>query len=64
MRLVEAAGVAAIPLSAFYVSDKPRHHVRFAFCKRISVLDEAVGRLTRYFGAHQGSGHAALTAAE
>ncbi len=64
IRLVEAAGVAAIPLSAFYVSEKPRHHVRFAFCKRISVLDEAVGRLTRYFGAHQGSGRAALTAAE
>ncbi len=64
MRLVEAAGVAAIPLSAFYVAEKPRHHVRFAFCKRINVLDEAVSRLTGYFGAHQASGRAALTAAE
>jgi N-succinyldiaminopimelate aminotransferase len=64
MRLVEAAGVAAIPLSAFYVAEKPRHHVRFAFCKRISVLDDAVSRLTRYFGAHQASDRAALTAAE
>jgi N-succinyldiaminopimelate aminotransferase len=64
MRLVEAAGVATIPLSAFYVTEKPRHHVRFAFCKRISVLDEAVSRLTRYFGARQASVRAALTAAE
>jgi N-succinyldiaminopimelate aminotransferase len=64
IKLAEAAGVAAIPLSAFYVGEKPRHHIRFAFCKRTSVLDEAVGRLTRYFAAHQGTGGAALTAAE
>jgi N-succinyldiaminopimelate aminotransferase len=65
MRLAEAAGVAAIPLSAFYVAGKPRHHVRFAFCKRIGVLDEAVGRLTRYFAADQADhALAALTAAE
>lgn len=43
--MVEAAGVAAIPLSAFYDAEAPRGMVRFAFCKRASVLDEALARL-------------------
>jgi N-succinyldiaminopimelate aminotransferase len=63
-RLTEAAGVAAIPLSAFYVGAAPRHHVRFAFCKRVAVLDEAIARLTRYFYAEQTKADATLTAAE
>ena len=45
------AGVAAIPVSAFYVADPPRTLVRFAFCKRDEVLAEAVARLRRHFGA-------------
>ncbi len=47
--ITEAAGVTAIPVSAFYVSDAPTHYARFAFCKRLDVLDEAVARLTRHF---------------
>ena len=39
-------GVAAIPVSAFYAGDAPDHYVRFAFCKRDEVLDEAVARLS------------------
>ncbi|MGH7068395.1 MAG: aminotransferase [Acetobacteraceae bacterium] len=51
--ITEAAGVAAIPVSAFYVSDAPGHYVRFAFCKRAEVLDEAVQRLERHFEANR-----------
>jgi aspartate/methionine/tyrosine aminotransferase len=47
--ITENAGVAAIPLSAFYESEAPRHYARFAFCKTEAVLDEAVARLTRHF---------------
>jgi aspartate/methionine/tyrosine aminotransferase len=45
--ITEHAGVAAIPLSAFYESPPPQGYVRFAFCKQDHVLDEAVQRLTR-----------------
>lgn len=44
--LPERCGVVAIPSSVFH--DDPgdaRHLVRFAFCKRIDVLDDAVERL-------------------
>jgi N-succinyldiaminopimelate aminotransferase len=44
--LVHGAGVAAIPSSAFYDSDAGDDLVRFAFCKRPEVLDEAVRRMT------------------
>ena len=43
--ITEQAGVTAIPVSAFYESDAPRHYARFAFCKREEVLDEAIARL-------------------
>lgn len=43
------AGVAAVPVSAFYTSDAAGHFVRFCFCKRDQVLDEAVERLGRFF---------------
>lgn len=49
--ITEHAGVAAIPVSAFYPSDAPLHCVRFAFCKRNTVLDEAVTRLRNHFAA-------------
>ena len=49
--ITERAGVAAIPISAFYEGDAPRHYARFAFCKRESVLDEACARLAQHFRA-------------
>ncbi len=51
--ITEAAGVTAIPVSAFYERDAPGHYARFAFCKRPEVLDAAVARLSRQFGASQ-----------
>ncbi|MGH3874795.1 MAG: pyridoxal phosphate-dependent aminotransferase [Pseudonocardiaceae bacterium] len=45
--LPERCGVVAVPVQAFV--DDParwRHLVRFAFCKRDEVLDEAITRLT------------------
>ena len=39
------AGVAAIPVSAFYAEAGPRSYVRFAFCKQPGVLEEALRRL-------------------
>jgi len=45
--LPQRCGVAAIPTSVFY--DDPaigRHLVRFAFCKRVDRLTEAVNRLS------------------
>ncbi len=47
--ITEHAGVAAIPVSAFYERDPPGRFVRFAFCKQDAVLDEAVSRLSKYF---------------
>ena len=46
LALPERAGVVAIPTSAFYGdAEAGRTLVRFAFCKRPEVIDEAVGRL-------------------
>jgi aspartate/methionine/tyrosine aminotransferase len=39
------AGVTAVPVSAFYVSDAPKSFLRLCFCKRDEVLDEAVERM-------------------
>ena len=44
-RMVREAGVAAIPLSAFFAGGKPDIYVRFAFCKQRSLLEEALARL-------------------
>jgi len=46
--ITEHAGVAAIPVSAFYEGDAPRGWIRFAFCKQDAVLDEACARLGRF----------------
>lgn len=46
--ITEHAGVAAIPVSAFYAANPPTHYVRFAFCKQQTVLREALSRLARY----------------
>lgn len=44
--LPEQIGVAAVPVQVFTDNpDRWRHIVRFAFCKRDSVLDEAIARL-------------------
>jgi N-succinyldiaminopimelate aminotransferase len=53
--LPERAGVVAIPLTAFVLPehvDAYRSLVRFAFCKRDSVLEEAVTRLRALNDAH------------
>ncbi len=47
--ITEAAGVAAIPVSAFYAGPPPQNYVRFAFCKRPEVLDAAISRLAAHF---------------
>jgi aspartate/methionine/tyrosine aminotransferase len=49
-RMTVEAGVAAVPMSAFYDADGPRHFVRFCFSKRDEVLDEAVARLAAWLG--------------
>jgi N-succinyldiaminopimelate aminotransferase len=47
------AGVAAVPMSVFYADDGPTNFIRFCFCKRDEVLDEAVRRLGRWLGGRQ-----------
>jgi N-succinyldiaminopimelate aminotransferase len=45
-------GVVAVPNEVFYARpEHGRHLVRFACCKRIEVIDEAVERLARGFGS-------------
>ncbi|MCD2442626.1 pyridoxal phosphate-dependent aminotransferase [Agromyces sp. SYSU K20354] len=49
-RLPERAGVVGVPVSAFVHPDRHdayRSLVRFAFCKRLPVLEEASARLSR-----------------
>ena len=47
--ITEQAGVAAIPVSAFYAGPAaPSHYVRFAFCKQQAVLEEALQNLARW----------------
>ena len=49
MTLAHDAGVVAIPTATFYDDAAVgAPYVRFAFCKRDDVLDEAVNRLTAY----------------
>jgi N-succinyldiaminopimelate aminotransferase len=44
--LPHMCGVVAIPNEVFYANrHEGRHLVRFAFCKRLDVLDEVVTRL-------------------
>jgi N-succinyldiaminopimelate aminotransferase len=44
-RMTVEAGVTTVPMSAFYQGKAPTHLLRFCFCKRDEVLDEAVARL-------------------
>ena len=48
LRAVKEAGVAAIPLSAFYAEDALRSVVRLCFAKADPVLEEAAARLTAF----------------
>jgi len=43
------AGVTAVPVSAFYLEDGPKHFVRFCFSKKDEVLDAAIERLEKHF---------------
>jgi aspartate/methionine/tyrosine aminotransferase len=52
-RLVREAGVALIPLSVFFEGGKPDHLVRFAFCKKREVIEDALARLERFFSKRQ-----------
>jgi N-succinyldiaminopimelate aminotransferase len=54
IRLVREAGVAAIPLSVFMQGTKPDNFIRFAFCKKREIIEEALVRLEKYF---QGGRH-------
>ena len=47
--LIRDAGVAAIPLSAFYQAGDVRHFVRFCFCKHDDVLGAAAAKLKAHF---------------
>ncbi|WP_269581372.1 aminotransferase [Roseibium sp. Sym1] len=49
--LVTQAGVAAVPVSAFYGSDAPTDYIRFCFCKQDTVIDEALTRLAAFLTA-------------
>jgi aspartate/methionine/tyrosine aminotransferase len=48
-RLVREAGVALIPLSVFFADNTPDNLVRFAFCKKRQVIEDAMARLERFF---------------
>jgi len=43
------AGVAAVPVSAFYQGGEVKHFARFCFCKKESSLNEALTRLRAHF---------------
>lgn len=54
-RLTTEAGVAAIPMSAFYPgAEPPKHTIRFCFCKRNEILDNALDRLGTYLAGRNG----------
>ena len=47
-RIIDEAGVAAIPISAFYPADPVTHLVRLCFCKSDATIDEGIERLTHF----------------
>jgi N-succinyldiaminopimelate aminotransferase len=49
-RLIREAGVALIPLSAFFKTGTPDTFVRFAFCKQQSLIEQSLARLEKYLG--------------
>jgi aspartate/methionine/tyrosine aminotransferase len=64
MRLTRQAGVTLIPVSAFYTGEaRPRHLVRFCFCKEDAKLLAACERLESYLGGAAGGSGASNGAA-
>lgn len=49
-RLIREAGVASIPVSAFYASEAETGYLRLCFAKRDETLDQAVERLAKFRG--------------
>ena len=47
-RIIREAGVAAIPVSAFYAERAENNYVRLCFAKQDQTLDEAVARLAAF----------------
>lgn len=47
-RIIDEAGVAAIPISAFYPQEPVTHLVRLCFSKTDETLDQAIGRLAAF----------------
>jgi aspartate/methionine/tyrosine aminotransferase len=47
LRAVKEAGVAGIPISAFYEEDPVTHLIRLCFPKRDATLDEGARRLAK-----------------
>ena len=45
------AGVAAVPVSAFYQSGEVKHFARFCFCKEEASLTKALDRMRAHFGS-------------
>lgn len=57
LALPERCGVVAVPSVVFYDNDhEGRHLVRFAFCKKLEVIDEAVTRLKTLPEANKSGG--------
>ncbi len=50
-RMTIEAGVASVPVSAFYGANPPNTFLRLCFSKRDEVLDEAVERMRRWLTA-------------
>jgi methionine aminotransferase len=49
IRLTQEAGIATIPVSAFYKTPVDNKVLRFCFAKKESTLEEAVNRLLCFF---------------
>jgi aspartate/methionine/tyrosine aminotransferase len=50
-RLVREAGVASVPVSAFYTEAAEKGYLRLCFAKQDAALDEAIRRLARFRSA-------------
>lgn len=50
-RLAREAGVATVPGSSFFRASRRPSLIRFAFCKRLATLEDAVTRLGRFTSA-------------
>lgn len=50
-QLTVECGVTPVPVSAFFANESIDHLVRFSFCKKREVLDEALGRLAAHFAS-------------